>query len=242
MGTVAYMSPEQARGLEVDARSDLFSLGVTLYELLTGQQPFKGKTTSDVLAALLEREPPPLAASRPEAPAELQRIVRRALAKPIEERYQTAREMIDDLLRLKQELAFATKLSGDSAVDEAGLIGKPARPSLDDRPASLTGEATPRNTSKLIFLIGYLRGRRLAAMALVALGPDDGRRRVGGALVWGSVTTQSNPPPSCNAMAPVVAIRFQSVTTQSNPSPSCPSSMSGTIRRWSTCPTESPKA
>jgi tetratricopeptide (TPR) repeat protein len=97
MGTVAYMPPEQARGLEVDARSDLFSLGVVLYEMLTGGRPFTGETPTDVLAALIEREPPPLPGLLPEKAdavvrAELQRVVSQTLTKQIDKRKQGTRE------------------------------------------------------------------------------------------------------------------------------------------------------
>jgi serine/threonine protein kinase len=114
MGTVSYMSPEQARGLDVDGRSDLFSLGVVMYELLTGCAPFAGETTGDVLVALLSGEPRPLSRYVTELPAVLQEIVNRALAKQVEARYQTARELGDDLRRLKEELEFAAKLKGRS--------------------------------------------------------------------------------------------------------------------------------
>src|SRR5262249_24696492 len=122
MGTVGYMSPEQARGLKVDGRSDLFSLGVVMYELLTGRAPFAGQTTGDALVALLSGEPRPLARYVAELPAGLQEIVTRALAKPVEERYQTARELCDDLKRLKEELEFAARLKGRSGSKEDILM------------------------------------------------------------------------------------------------------------------------
>ncbi len=100
LGTLRYMSPEQARGLVVDSRTDIWSLGVVLYEMVAGQPPFEGATKSDVLAAILEREPLPLASRNAEASEVLQVIVTRALAKDVDERYQTAREVIDDLRRL----------------------------------------------------------------------------------------------------------------------------------------------
>ena len=71
MGTVSYMSPEQARGLMADARSDIFSLGIVLYEMIAGRRPFDGATAMDVVAAILEREPPPLSQQRPEVTGEL---------------------------------------------------------------------------------------------------------------------------------------------------------------------------
>src|SRR5262249_13101491 len=79
MGTVSYMSPEQARGLAVDARTDIWSLGATLYEMVAGRQPFEGETASDVMALILQKEPLPLARYSSEAPAELERIVRTAI-------------------------------------------------------------------------------------------------------------------------------------------------------------------
>ncbi|HKQ72247.1 MAG TPA: protein kinase [Blastocatellia bacterium] len=114
MGTINYMSPEQARGMEVDERSDLFSLGIVMYELLTGRAPFDGETTGDVMVALLVGEPRPLARYVAKLPEALQRIINRALAKPVEERYQTARELSAELKRLKEELEFAARLKGQA--------------------------------------------------------------------------------------------------------------------------------
>jgi eukaryotic-like serine/threonine-protein kinase len=110
MGTISYMSPEQARGLEVDARSDIFSLGVVLYEMLTGRPPFAGATTGDVLVSILDREPPPLVRLWPQAPVTLQRIVTRALVKESAGRYQQASELQAELKELQQELELAARL------------------------------------------------------------------------------------------------------------------------------------
>jgi Tol biopolymer transport system component/serine/threonine protein kinase len=104
MGTVTYMSPEQARGSKVDARTDIWSLGVLLYEMVTGRAPFTGETTSHIAVAILEKEPASLVSLAPNVPLELQRIVRKSLAKDREERYQTARDLLIDLKNLKQEL------------------------------------------------------------------------------------------------------------------------------------------
>jgi eukaryotic-like serine/threonine-protein kinase len=107
MGTVAYMSPEQARGLSVDARTDIWSLGVVLYEMATGRVPFEGETATDVILSVVEREPPPLAQYSREVPAELERIVNKALRKNRDERYQTVKDLSLDLKSLKQELEVA---------------------------------------------------------------------------------------------------------------------------------------
>ena len=111
LGTAIYMSPEQARGLQVDARTDIFSLGVVVYEMVAGRLPFEGSTSSEVLASMLsEKEPQPLARYSREAPAELERIVSKALRKEREQRYQTTRDLWLDLQSLKQQLDFEVKL------------------------------------------------------------------------------------------------------------------------------------
>ncbi len=104
LGTPRYMSPEQARGQKVDARSDIFSFGEVLYEMIAGQPPFAGQTIADVFAALLDEEPPPLTRYIPTAPAALDQIVRRALAKNCEERYQTIHALQQDLQALNPSL------------------------------------------------------------------------------------------------------------------------------------------
>jgi serine/threonine protein kinase len=115
MGTPQYMSPEQARGLPVDARSDIFSLGVVLYEMVTGAPPFDGVNALDVISEILQKEPTPIGQRVPDAPAELQRVVSKALRKDPDARYQSARELLNDLKDLQSELAFAAKLkSGPS--------------------------------------------------------------------------------------------------------------------------------
>lgn len=111
MGTAAYMSPEQASGQEVDARTDIFSLGVVIYEMAAGCVPFPGGTVREVLAAILSKEEPPtLTRLAPEVPQELEHIVSKALHKDREHRYQTTGELLLDLQALKQKLDFEAKL------------------------------------------------------------------------------------------------------------------------------------
>jgi serine/threonine protein kinase/tetratricopeptide (TPR) repeat protein len=129
LGTLVFMSPEQARGLEVDSRSDLFSLGVLLYKMLAGKPPFAGATTGDLLAAILNTEPEPLARTSAAIPAEMQWIVSKALRKDRTLRYQTARDFIADLRAVAQSLktrslslvggfGYTTSLYGHPSVGE----------------------------------------------------------------------------------------------------------------------------
>jgi Tol biopolymer transport system component len=105
IGSLDYLSPEQARGAAVDARSDVFSLGAVLYELLSGSKPFAGDTRSDVIAGILTKEPPTLARRHPGVPRALETVVSRALRKKPEERYGSAGEMLADLKAVQLELA-----------------------------------------------------------------------------------------------------------------------------------------
>src|SRR4030095_7171097 len=109
LGTTYYMSPEQVRGLEVDARTDIWSLGCVLFEMVSGLVPFEGGTTSDVLAAILTAAPPSLNQFVPGVPLELQSIVGKALHKDREERYEAARELLNDLKVLEHQLEFETE-------------------------------------------------------------------------------------------------------------------------------------
>ena len=111
LGTVDYMSPEQARGQTLDRRTDVFSLGIVLYQMAAGRTPFAAATSLDTLVSILEKEPPPLDDYAPEVPAEFQRIVSKALRKDREERYQTMKDLLIDLRSFKEEQAFEQKLS-----------------------------------------------------------------------------------------------------------------------------------
>lgn len=106
VGTVNYMAPEQLEGEAVDARTDVYALGLVLYETATGVNPFVGKTHTSTIANVLKQEAPPVAERNPVAPAELDRIVRKCLRKWREERYQSARELLVDLANLRRDLAL----------------------------------------------------------------------------------------------------------------------------------------
>jgi len=149
MGTVAYMSPEQARGKTVDARTDLFSLGVMLYEMLTRRQPFTGETLNHVIVAILEQEPPPLA---PEVPAELARLLPQMLAKNVDERYASAQDLLADLKKLQKRLEYEAEYQGDSSSKDSPeaqtMILKQATAAAPEALATAAGSAQPTNPNK----------------------------------------------------------------------------------------------
>ena len=134
MGTVSYMSPEQARGKDTDAKTDIWSLGVVLYEMVTGHVPFAGETVNDSIAAILTREPLPLAQYISDVPTELQRIARKTLTKESDERYQTARDLMIDLKALRREL------------DLRGEIERSTAPHISNARFVSTNENTPTQT------------------------------------------------------------------------------------------------
>ncbi len=121
MGTVRYMSPEQARGLPVDARTDIWSLGCVLYEMVSGRAPFHGGTVTDVLVAILEKEPAQLRHSaRSRVPETLEWIITKMLRKRPDERYQTSKELLVDLQRIKQQIEIEAHLERSSPPESSG--------------------------------------------------------------------------------------------------------------------------
>jgi TolB-like protein/Tfp pilus assembly protein PilF/predicted Ser/Thr protein kinase len=115
LGTLPYMSPEQVQGKSVDHRSDIFSFGVVLYEMLTGQQPFKGDNEAAVIHSILARDPVPVVSSRGQIPREMEGVIARALVKEVDSRYRTAEDMLTDLRRVRDRLAAEGSRAGRQA-------------------------------------------------------------------------------------------------------------------------------
>ena len=171
IGTASYMSPEQARGERVDARTDIWSLGVTLYEMLSKQQPFAGDTAEDIRASILKEKLPPIPA---EIPDRLRWIVEKALRKDREERYQTAKEMLSDLRELQKQAMESEVIRERSAAPVSrteAAITRDGREALVDpipEPAGGTSKiASARETSDILRKI--TQHKRLTAFALSAL-------------------------------------------------------------------------
>ncbi|HJX93901.1 MAG TPA: protein kinase, partial [Pyrinomonadaceae bacterium] len=162
MGTAHYMSPEQARALPTDARTDVWSLGVVLYEMVAGELPFMGATTSD---AILTTEPSALTSKSAEVPPELERIVTKSLRRDAGDRYQTIKDMLFDLRNLKQDLEFKSQLGRIASLDPD--THPPVRLIGASEASTTTEPAGVRSTSSIKYF--FRETRRYKVGALIAL-------------------------------------------------------------------------
>ena len=172
MGTLTYMSPEQARGLKVDARTDVWSLGIVMYEMIAGQPPFEGGTPSDCISLILQKEPLPLARYAPDVPAELARIVTRALRKDREERYQTIRDLALDLKSFRQRAEFEAEMkrSGNPVVNGGGVAttvhgnGQAINATADIQGERTIEASATHPTNSAEYIVQGIQRHRLAAL------------------------------------------------------------------------------
>jgi len=172
MGTTRYMSPEQARGLAVDARSDIWSLGVILYEALTGRAPFEGSTTTDLIVSILEREPVPIARFNPDVPHQFERIIRKTLAKDPDERYQVIKDLQIDLKNLKRELELEAEIDRTlpPEVRVAALSTKVSSQSQVQTILSPHSSTTPtKSGSSAEYVVTGIRRHKRAAILAIAV-------------------------------------------------------------------------
>jgi serine/threonine-protein kinase len=145
LGTPAYMSPEQVRGETLDVRTDIFSFGSVLYEMVSGRHPFDEASPAATLSAILTTEPAPLARYSREVPAEMERIVSKALRKDREERYQSAKDLVIDLKSLKDQLVFAARLEHTALPESISRAG--IETAIGATP--VTGSQSPAQTADL---------------------------------------------------------------------------------------------
>ena len=157
MGTANYMSPEQAKGIDVDTRTDLWSLGVVLYEMITGRGPFVGETATDSLSLILQKEPVPLTRYVKEIPAELERIVSKALTKDREERYQTAKDLLIDLRTLRRKMEVDAELDRTTPPELRGPLSTASGPAATAAP-SRSGSA-----SSVEYIFSGIKQHKVAA-------------------------------------------------------------------------------
>ena len=172
LGTLAYMSPEQARGKDLDARTDIFSFGVLLYEMVTGHAPFEGETTSDVIAAILKSEPGPISSYSPDAPPELQRIIGKALRKDRDERYQTMKDLLLDLKSLRGELKSETKSERPAPADSSSgnvptTAGAGATTAAEQ--GLTTDRAAAGTTSSAEYIVTGIKRHKFALLILLVV-------------------------------------------------------------------------
>jgi serine/threonine protein kinase len=163
MGTVAYMSPEQARGEQVDERTDVWSLGVVLYEMIAGSSPFVAGTSNEIISGILAKaSTPSITRHALDVPNDLEKVVEKALSKDKEQRYQTALEFVTDLRRLKQSPPVTTR--DRDVLDAATKI-------ISDRERTVAAmvSATTRPSSSAQYLVNQLNAHRRGAMAFVAI-------------------------------------------------------------------------
>ena len=151
-GTVPYMSPEQVSGKAIDGRSDIFSVGAVLYEMISGHQPFQAESEAESISAILTREPPSLAEYSTEIPRELERIVSKTLRKDPEHRYQSAKDLLIDLNDLKHRLEFEAELER-------------SKPPETERTILSAAQAHPRPISSAGFLISETKAHKKGALA-----------------------------------------------------------------------------
>jgi serine/threonine-protein kinase len=170
LGTAQYMSPEQARGQAVDARTDIWALGAVIYEMAAGRAPFEGDTTSDIIAGVLEREPVPIARYAPKLPENVEWIISKALRKDKEERYQTSKEILTDLRSVKQRLEFEIELERSTPPNKASgaiaaaLSGEQAAHRSAAPNVTPTDEVSKgRRTSSAEYVIREVKQHKLGA-------------------------------------------------------------------------------
>jgi len=206
LGTTSYMSPEQVRGQKLDGRSDLFSLGVVLYELISGQRPFRGETLHHVMVAITDNEPLPIGHLVPRAPVKFQHIISRVLAKDPGERYQTAAGLIADLEELQSELAAHARVSS-TETSSAGSkeIDQHTTPIIGAQPSVLTATTARKFRRAAAMMPESRTWRWLTVVAIIVA------LAVGGIYFY-RLRKFSSPPPALTEKDTILLADFINTT------------------------------
>jgi len=212
IGTAAYMSPEQARGLPLDARSDIFSLGIILYEMVVGRRPFNGETTTDILASILREVPTPPVQLNPQIPPEMGRIISKCLEKKPGERYQDSRDLVVDLRRMLKDPTTLSFISDPSLLtDPARLATFLSDGSVVSGDPVTSGEAAVAGSNPSLLASQMSASGESAAMADSSKGSSKQRLLVGGGILVGlfailASILQSNGPPNAGPTNNKIAV------------------------------------
>jgi serine/threonine protein kinase/tetratricopeptide (TPR) repeat protein len=216
LGTVAYMSPEQARAKELDARSDLFSFGAVLYEMATGALPFRGDSTAEIFKSILDTAPAPAVRLNPDVPADLERIINKALEKDRNLRYQSAAEVRSDLARLKRDLDSG-RVAGASAasVSSQTVVSPTVTKPLSASKYAVLGVVAVFLIAAGILAVYFLRGKpqastidSVAVLPFVNATGDPGNEYLSDGLTESLISALSQLP-ELKVMARSTVFRFK---------------------------------
>jgi len=216
LGTVAYMSPEQARAKELDARSDLFSFGAVLYEMATGALPFRGDSTAEIFKSILDAAPAPAVRLNPDVPADLERIINKALEKDRNLRYQSAAEVRSDLARLKRDLDSG-RVAGASAasVSSQTVVSPTVTKPLSASKYAVLGVVAVFLIAAGILAVYFLRGKpqastidSVAVLPFVNATGDPGNEYLSDGLTESLISALSQLP-ELKVMARSTVFRFK---------------------------------